>query len=208
MTFIRSALPPSPAHVLEVGAGNGDVAEELAGAGYVVTAIDPASEAPNVIAVALHEFEAPAASFDAAVAVVSLHHVEPLPESCRRLAQLIRTGGKLVVDEFDIERFDETAAAWWLDQRPAEADDWLARRIARGGGPLDAAAIVADRRSHLHSLRQVREALDPWFRLTEPARGPYLYRWNLPPECRAAEEQLIAADQLPVLGARFTGTRR
>lgn len=96
--------------MLEVGAGAGELAEALTQAGYDVLAIDPASQTPHVRAVPLHGLEASAASFDAAVAVVSLHHVEPLEESCRRLSELVRPGGVLVIDEFDVAQFDERAA--------------------------------------------------------------------------------------------------
>ena len=65
--------------MLEVGAGDGTLAEALAAAGYDVVAIDPASDR-RVRRVALHELDEP--PFDAAVAVISLHHVEPLGESC------------------------------------------------------------------------------------------------------------------------------
>jgi hypothetical protein len=34
-------------------------------------------------------------------------------------------------------------------------------------------------------------------------RGPYLYRWDLPPGLRGAEEQLIAEGQIPATGGRF-----
>src|SRR2546423_13283112 len=92
LSFVSGALAPPPARVLELGAGAGDLAAELVRLGYDVLAIDPASETPAVRPVALHELRGAPASFDAAVAVVSLHHVEPLAESCRRLAELLRPG--------------------------------------------------------------------------------------------------------------------
>jgi SAM-dependent methyltransferase len=49
-------------------------------------------------------------AFDAAVAVLSLHHVEPLQKSCRRIAEVLRARGSLVIDEFDVGRFDQCAA--------------------------------------------------------------------------------------------------
>jgi len=196
MTFVRAALPAAPAHILEVGAGSGELAGALTGAGYEVVAIDPAAQSPSVRAVSLHEVDEPRASFDAAVAVVSLHHVEPLAESCRRLGELVRGGGALVVDECDVERFDQRAAQWLIEQRGPREESG------------DAQALVADLREHLHPLGAIREALDEWFSLGEPVRGPYLYRWELPPGLRELEEELIADGRLPAIGARMVGMRR
>ena len=187
---MRSALPGPPARVLEVGAGDGELAAVLAGAGYDVVAIDPAAAVPAVRRVALHELDEPPASFDAALAVVSLHHVEPLEESCRRLAELVRPGGTLVIDEFDVARFDDRAARWWLRQSGHTAD------------------TVDGVRDHLHPVARLCEALEKWFALGEPVPGPYLHRWNLPPGLREAEERLIASGELPAVGARLVGVRR
>jgi SAM-dependent methyltransferase len=194
---VRASLPPPPARVLEVGAGDGELAEALTAGGYDVVAIDPASTAANVRAVALHELREPPASFDHAVAVLSLHHVEPLAESCRRLAELVRHGGTLVVDEFDVERFDERAARWQATHRE------------RSGQHAHAPAEdVAYLRAHLHPLATLRQALGEWFELSEPVRGPYLHRWELPPGLRGSEEDEIAAGSLPATGARLVGKRK
>lgn len=195
--FVLAELPACPARVLEVGAGDGDLARALGSAGYEVVAIDPASEDPAVARVALHDVDDAPASFDAAVAVVALHHVEPLARSCRRLAELVRPGGRLVLDEFDVELFDETAAGWWLAQRRSLGDE-----------DRTPAEIIAFLRHHCHSLGTMRAALEPWFELGPPVRGPYLYRFSLPPELRATEEDDIAAGRLPAIGTRLVGARR
>jgi SAM-dependent methyltransferase len=197
VAFVRAALPPPPARVLELGAGAGHLAATLSAAGYDVLAIDPASETETVVRVAVADVDAPAGSFDAAVAVVSLHHVDPLPESCRRLAELVRPGGRLVIDEFDIGAFDERAARWLNEERADVC-----------GHVKDPAAMVAELRGHLHSVARLGEALAPYFRLGEPVRGAYLHRWSVPSELRATEEDLIAAGRLPATGARLIGTRR
>jgi SAM-dependent methyltransferase len=181
--------------VLEVGAGAGELAAALGALGYDVVAIDPAATDAGVLAVALHELDAPAASFDAAVAVVSLHHVSPLAASCDRLGALVRPGGALVVDEFDVERFDARAARWWLEHSEREHEH-------------GSAEMIAGLREHLHPLRLVRQALAPWYALGEPVPGPYLHRWDLPAGLRGAEEELIAAGELPATGARLVGVRR
>ncbi|HWM11002.1 MAG TPA: methyltransferase domain-containing protein [Solirubrobacteraceae bacterium] len=192
LAYARGALPPPPARVLEVGAGRGELAAALAAAGYDIVAIDPAGHVPSVQNVHLHELEAPDASFDAALAVVSLHHVEPLDVSCERLGALVRPGGALVIDELDIERYDERAIAWW---------------IARHGSDKSPADLLAMLEHHLHPIARIRAALAPWFALGEPVPGPYLYRWELPPGLRAAEEDAIAAGRIPAVGVRLMGRR-
>src|ERR687886_2631078 len=154
VAFVRAALPPPPARVLEVGAGQGELAAALRAAGYDVVAIDPAADgAPGVEPVALLDLDAAEGAFHAAVAVLSLHHVKPLVASCERLAELVRPGGRLVIDEFDVDRFDERAARWEAAQRAA----------AGGHVHGDPADWSADLREHLHPLADIRAALAPAF---------------------------------------------
>jgi SAM-dependent methyltransferase len=195
--FVRASLPPPPARLLEVGAGSGELAAALAAVGYDVVAIDPAGEG-DVVPVALLDLDEREASFDAAVAVVSLHHVEPFEPSCRRLAELVRPGGALVVDEFDVGRFDERSAAWLLDR-------WRDTGRERDRDPAD---MVAELRAELHPLETIVSVLGEWFELRPVTRASYLYRWYLGEEYRAGEEALIASGSLPEVGARFAGTRR
>ena len=117
LAFARGVLPAPPARILEIGAGDGELAAALREGGHEVTAIDPkAQDGTGVEATALIDATG---TYDAAIAVVSLHHVEPLEESCARLAELIVPGGVLAIDELDVDRYDERAVAWWLHQRRA-----------------------------------------------------------------------------------------
>jgi SAM-dependent methyltransferase len=196
--FVRANLPDPPARVLEVGAGDGRLGRALRTVGYDVVAIDPRSEIDDVRAVALADLDEPAASFAAAVAIVSLHHVDPLDESCRKLGELVEPGGVLIVDEFDIGRFDLSAASWWLDQCHA------------AGIPQSHTAeeLVADHRAHLHSLDRIVAALEPQFELGLPVRGAWLHRWKLGDSHSAVEEEAIVRGDLPATGARLVGRRR
>jgi SAM-dependent methyltransferase len=196
--YVRANLPAPPARVLEVGAGEGDLARTLRELGYDVVAIDPSPRGDDVSAVALHELAEPPASFDAAVAVLSLHHVEPLRPSLQRLAAVLKPDAALVVDEFDVAAFDRRAAEWWLAQR----------RALGGEEGMDAGQLVDEHRSHLHPLELIVEELEPHFTQSTPLRGPYLYRWNLDESLRAAEDDLIARGQLTPVGARFVVRRR
>jgi SAM-dependent methyltransferase len=195
--FVRANLPDPPARVLEVGAGAGRLALALRAAGYEVLAIDPDPSGDDVRAVALSELDEPAGSFAAAVAVVSLHHVDPLEESCRRLGELVEPGGTLVVDEFDVGAFDLGAAAWWLEQRAALGEPQ----------PKTAEELVAEHREHLHPLERILAALEPHFELGPPLRGAWLHYWKLGESLRAVEEEAIARGRLRATGARLVGRR-
>jgi SAM-dependent methyltransferase len=199
IAFVRAALGEAPLRVLEVGAGGGVLAAAMRDGGHDVVAIDPASEADGVEAVALLDLDAPPGSFDAAVGVVSLHHLEPLEASLERLARLVRPGGTLVVDEIDVDRLDERAAAWWIGQQ---------RALGGEHGHDEPAGLVAEMRHHIHPLSAIRDGLGGWFALGEPVRGPYLHRWSLPLSLREAEVEQLAAGALPAVGARLVGIRR
>jgi SAM-dependent methyltransferase len=196
--YVAANLPEPPARVLEVGAGDGRLGRALRAVGYDVLAIDPRSESEDVRAVALVEVDGPAGSFAAAVAIVSLHHVNPLEDSCRRLGELVAPGGTLIIDEFDVGRLDLEAAAWWLAQCRAVGEPQT----------KTAEELVEEHREHLHPLDEIIEALEPHFELGPPLRGPWLHRWKLGESLRAIEDEAIACRELPATGARLVGRRR
>jgi SAM-dependent methyltransferase len=198
LAFVRANLPAPPVRLLEIGAGDGALARALVEAGYEVLAIDPEPAGADVRPVSLHELDEPSASFDAAVAITSLHHVEPLEDSVRRLAQLLEPGGVLVVDEFDVAAFDERAAGWWLRQRHALGAEEHA----------SAEQLVGEHRAHLHPLERIVAALEPDFDVGMPLYGPYLYRWDLDVSLRQNEEGAIARDEIPAVGARLLARRK
>jgi SAM-dependent methyltransferase len=197
LAFVRSSLPEPPARVLEIGAGKGELASELREAGYEVTAIDPAAE-PDTGVEPISLLDA-RGRFAAAVSVVSLHHIDPLAESCAHLAQLIAPGGPLVIDEIDVDRYDERATGWWLAQRGT---------LGALDHDTDAGKMIADLREHIHPLATVCASLEPYFELGPPVRGPYLHRWELLESLLATEVELIAGGHLPAVGARLVAVRR
>ena len=196
LAFARGALPDPPARILEIGAGSGELAAALREGGHEVTAIDPKAE--NGSGVERTGLIDATGTYDAAIAVVSLHHVEPLAESCARLAELIAPGGVLAIDELDVARYDERVTTWWLHQRRAAGHD----------DDHSPESILEGMRGHIHTLDAVRDALAPHFALGEPVRGPYLHRWHLPPGLRETEERLIGEGRLPATGARLVARRK
>ena len=149
--------------------------------------------------VALLDLEEREASFDAAVAVLSLHHVEPLEPSLAHLGALVRPGG--------------SARRRRVRRRPASTPSPPrgGARAARELGqeaPEHPAETAAELRAHLHPVERIRAVLAPAFDLGPVERGPYLHRWELGPALLPAEEEAIAAGRLPAVGVRFTGVRR
>ena len=196
--WVRANLPRAPAQLLEVGAGDGELARALRAAGYDVTAIDPKSDSPDVLPVALADLPDPPRPFDAAVAVVSLHHVDPLEPSMQRLADVTAPSAPLLIDEFDVSALNEHAAAWWLEQRRARAGD-------EAETPAE---LIETMRAKVHRIDLLVDALAPWYEVGEPLRGTYLYRWKLDQSVRPVEERLIAAGELPRTGVRIIARRR
>jgi SAM-dependent methyltransferase len=197
LAFVRSSLPAPPARILEIGAGDGELAKALTDGGYDVTAIDPAAEpGSSVQQVGLIDTNG---RFDAGVAVVSLHHVDPLEASCAHLATLLDPGGILAIDEIDSQKFDVAAANWWLGQRRALGS--FEEELAPG-------EIVDDLRHHVHPVSRIMSALRPHFEIGAPVRGPYLHRWKLRAALYEPEVDLIAAGLLPAVGWRQVAVRR
>jgi SAM-dependent methyltransferase len=108
--FVLSQLPPTPARVLEVGCGEGEVALALAEHGYEVVAIDPkAPEGPIFRRATIEAFEDPG-PFDAVFASRSLHHVHDLSGVLDKLLRLIR--GPLILNEFAWDRREPMTPEW------------------------------------------------------------------------------------------------
>src|SRR3954468_3480806 len=183
VAYVRAALPAPPARVLEIGAGDGSLARALRAAGYDVTAVDPmAGPDSGVEPIPLHAGDAPPRHFDAAVAIVSLHHVVPLGESLRRLSEVLRHGARLVVDEMDLDAYDARAAVWWLGHAQVDRQ------------PQD---MLAELQEHIIPVSRIRAGWAGGSEVCEPVPGPYLYRWKIDPALRSEEEQLIAAGAIP-----------
>jgi SAM-dependent methyltransferase len=200
LQLVKVQLPAAPAHVLEVGCGDGRLARALDDLGYRVTAIDPdAPQGAIFQAVTLDEFADPD-GFDAVVASRSLHHIPDLGGALSKIQRLLVARGRLVVIEHAWDRLDEPTAGWYFEQRRATH--------AHGApGSLQACLEMweADH-ADLHSYAALRRELDERFTERHFAWTPYLYG-ELGQALEQEERRLIEAGAIKATGFIYVGER-
>jgi SAM-dependent methyltransferase len=195
--FVRSQLPPPPARVLEVGCGDGRLAQALAAAGYSVTAIDPRAPSGAIFRqVTLEAFDSEE-RFDAAVAIVCLHHIADVGAAVGKIASLLTPRGRLIVEEFAKERFVERSTAeWYWSQRNVGNDfeRWLRDWI--------------EDHADVHEFATIDPQLERQFVRRDFTRVPYLHLYDLDPAVEPVERALIARGEIEATGIRYVGERR
>lgn len=203
--FVLADLPRSPARVLEVGCGAGDLARTMDRAGYEVVAIDPAAPDGEIFRrIKLDELD-PGERFDAVVAAFSLHHVTDLTVGLDRIRDVLRPGGLVLVEELGFDRLDEQTAEWFHGQRRA--------LVAAGRLPSGPKTVAECRREWddehvgLHSADAMRSELAARFRPRSFSWQPALYRYLNGVAAEALERTLIDADAIRPLGFRYVGER-
>ena len=195
--FVLDQVGASPARVLEVGCGEGELARALARAGHFVTAIDPrAPQGPIFRSVGIEAFSDPG-PFDRVVASLSLHHVGDLGKALEKIAALLREGGALIVVEFAWERLEGSTAEWALERLPAASPSghtsWLERR--RGWAEEGS-----------HDSRRMRSELRRRFAERRFEWVPYLYADLADGFSEADERAAIEAGTIDATGFRYVGT--
>ena len=203
--FVRSQLPESPARVLEVGCGRGELTTALAVAGHAAVGIDPAApDGPRFRRLTLEEVEE-GARYDAVVAAFSLHHIRDLDAALAKVAGLLVPGGLLLVDEFAWDLLDEPTLEWlWEQQRAAAA---AVGEEARGS-PADLRAEWEAEHVGLHGDEALRGALDARFEQLVLEPTPYLHRLLGGAASAVLEQALIDAGTIAPLGFRYAGRPR
>jgi len=192
VSFVIGQLPPHPVRVLEVGCGQGELAQGLDAAGYDVLAIDPVAPEGSVFRrVRLEELD-DAGPFAAVVAGRSLHHVDDLPAALDKITTLLEPGGLLVLEEFGWDLLDRRTAEWFGRGKPIE--EVLASWDAEHDG--------------LHGYGQMRRELDFRFEERFLSWEPYLYRLLEDPAAEAEERELIERGGIRAIGFRYVGHRR
>ena len=210
---MRSQLPPPPARVLEVGCGTGELARSLSAGGWRVTAVDPeAPEGGPFVRAAVEELDVEDhGPFDAAVAVLSLHHAGELGAVLDKVCSLLETGGVFVVDEFRKEHLaDRATAAFFYHQQLSLHH--AGRKGAGGGGhgPVGDAfeswyARIMGHRAAVHGEGEVLAPLEERFVTRSLSYGPYLFRHGLDAAVEPLERKLIMEGGIQATGLRWVG---
>lgn len=96
---------PRASRVLEIGAGEGLLAQRLTDAGHEVIALEPQLRSFFPITESSFEaYEAPDASFDCIAAQLVLHHVDDLEATLAKVERLLTPGGIIAMDDYGWER--------------------------------------------------------------------------------------------------------
>jgi SAM-dependent methyltransferase len=186
---VLDALPKG-SRVLDVGCGEGGFVDLLAAHGLDSVGVDPNAPARPRLIQEQVEHASSIGHFDAVCAVMALHHAD-LEPVLAAIVRLLRPDGRLFVDEFSWEHYDERAAAWVAaHDEPESVEDWRAEH------------------GDLHTGGQVRSALDQAFDLLCETERPYLARMLDKHPLEHEEQRLIDAGGLPALGWRYCGVVR
>jgi SAM-dependent methyltransferase len=188
-SMLLRALPPR-SRVLDVGCGDGGLVERLAAQGLDAVGVDPNAPArPRLIRERVEDARS-IGRFDAVCAVMALHHAE-LDAVLPAIERLLQPGGRLFVDEFSWEAYDERAADWVAAHgEPRPVGEWR------------------DEHGDLHIGEQVRAALDASFPCISVTQRPYLARMLGEDGLQREEQQLIDSGELPAIGWWYCGAAK
>lgn len=183
LDFILQHLPSEKPRILEVGCGHGDLAAELMKLGMDVTALDVDIEAVETCKQkgihAVHQDILTFADdpFDAILFTRSLHHIPELELALEKAGELLNKGGRVIIEDFDLEMIDEYSARWYYDMRS------IVSAFAHPNTALEYVNDPIQQWEHdhhhdhpLHSGDRMQEECQSRFKITFTGRNPYLYR--------------------------------
>lgn len=227
LAWVASELADERVRLLEIGAGEGHLAELLLELGHDVVALESSEEAVRSArgrGVRVERATWPAyegGGFDVVLFVRSLHHMDDLDGALRKAYEVLRTGGRVLVEDFAFAETRSATIAWFRDQ--LEAWDWgrrggpkgpdaFIRRLLEAEDPEEAWHRDVD---HIHSVEAMRDGLGRFFEVKKEEGAPYLYRY-LDGELDSAglevwlarEVEALRAGSISPVGRRFVAEKR
>jgi SAM-dependent methyltransferase len=221
--FILSALPAHSKRVLEIGCGDGALAEALGQYGLDVVAIDVDAAlvaAAQKRGVDARQAEWPAFSdgdFDAVLFTRSLHHVHDLEASVAAAFEALRANGRVIVEDFMAEGCTERSERWFASLAALlDCGGWLVDPT----GYLAQALGEAEPEGHdhsLHSSAMIAATLGSRAAIVRTEPSAYYFRYVLPALGGGSgladafldhEQAMIAAGAIDALGRRHVAEGR
>ncbi len=232
LAFVQKHLPTPCTRILEIGSGEGALARALVALGYELVAIEANAEtadATRKLGVITHnaqwpDFEVEAESFDAVLFTRSLHHIRPVHEALRHARTALRSGGRVLIEDFAYDAAGARELAWFAGMMRlllatgtmANDESWMPA-LARSAEPLS-----VWRAEHDHDLQTSATMFrfaDQVFGNVKPASAAYFFRYlqeallrsEERPDLVAAflqmEEAMIAANVIAPLGRRMVAEK-
>ena len=207
--FLTQHLDPG-VQVIEVGCGEGHVAQALHERGYGVLGLDADSEtvtrakkrgAPVTLATwpALDS-----SAVDAIAFTRSLHHIGDLPRAVQKARDTLKPQGKLLIEDFAFDAIDQPAIDWLIgivreQQRVGIEPSGFIGELITAANP-----IGVWRQHHephgVHSGTAMKRCIGKCFRIEQASAVPYLYRYLIPALPRTPDAaqilQQVALDEL------------
>jgi len=186
--FVRTNLPREHCRILDVGCGDGRLAEQLQQIGMEVVAVDSSETAVNEakergvdarVANFPYFSEEP---FDAIVFAHSLHHLQPLSAVIDQAHSLLLPWGRLIVEDFAFHDAKPYVIEWFfhllklLDTLGSleQAADSFGRELLNSA---DHFSTWRQHASDISSEADILAALKRDFKILEKRSGPYLYKY-------------------------------
>jgi SAM-dependent methyltransferase len=189
--FILSHLS-AESEVLEIGCGDGEVADELSSHGHRVTGLDPEhdrvakAQQRGVRAVVASWPEFDGSPVDAIAFTRSLHHINPLDGAVEKARELIKPTGLLLIEDFAFDETDHATVRWFVeilrsDEGKSQVEPVEGQLVTDLLATQDPMLVWQESHDQdLHSIDAIADAVSKQFIIEETKSVPYLYRYLIP----------------------------
>lgn len=183
LKFVQKFITKSGLRILEVGCGSGDLAVELMKTGIALTALDTDKNAvesavnKGVPAKHLDFLSFKDDSFDLIIFTRSLHHIHNLKKALDHSKLLLKRGGKLIIEDFDLEMIDLNTSRWYYDTISILSTIIQEEKFSEYiKDPIKAWKDDHYHKPPLHSGKEMVKNIEAKFSVIKIERNAYLYR--------------------------------